>query len=380
MSTIDDLVTPLTTDQVLETMLSTIEATGVPARSWRKGGALRTILRVVAFLYAAWTVVLVAFVRSSFLETAEGGWLDLLGVNMYGVTRRAAAFAVGDVTLTNSGASVYSFEIGEVRLLHATTGKAYTNTEAFDLNPGDVVDVQFQAVEIGIASSAAPNTITELETFLLGVTCTNALAIVGVDKETDADYRAHCKESLAAKSPNGPRDAYSFAVREAKLTSGSPTTVNRWKVSRSSSTGVVTVTLATASGAPTSEEITAVTTSIESIAGPNVGTLDVQSATTQTITRTLTIWARREDGVDAAGISALVNTEIVKLGATYPVGGLPKPPSSTGYFWADQLKLAASRAHASIFEVDGEGVDVSLHSAKIPVLVVTLDVRIVDVA
>lgn len=380
MATVESLVTPLTSDQSLEVMLSSLETIGVKARSWRKGGSLRTILRVVATLYAAWTVVLVAFVKSAFLETAFGGWLDLLGANVYGVTRRPAAFAEGSLTITNSGASIYSFVAGELRFLNSTTGKAYTNTLAFDLNPGDVVTTTIRAVEIGTASSASTGDVDELETFLLGVTCTNAAPIIGVDEESDEDYRAHCKERIAALSPNGPRDAYAYAIREAKLPTGSPTTINRWGISRSSSTGTVTIRLATASGVPSVAEVDAVKESVERYARPDTVTASVAAGTGVTVTRTITVWARRVDGVDAAGIKALVDAEILALSSTYPVGGIPKPPSSAGYFWSDRLKIAAGRAHESIFEVDGEGADVALTSSQFPVLAITVDVRIVDVA
>ena len=92
-----DLMRPVTTDEQEEVFLAALEGTGLKARAWREGGALRTILRVVAAIYAAFTDLMVRFAKSGFLELSEGGWLTLLAANLFSVTRVEATVATGEV-------------------------------------------------------------------------------------------------------------------------------------------------------------------------------------------------------------------------------------------------------------------------------------------
>jgi len=377
---IDDLITPTTEDEVLETMLSNLEILGVSARSWRTGGVARTILRVVAKAYAAFSMLMASAIRAGFLETAEGAWLTLLAFYVFNVERREATFATGNVQLTNSGGGVFSFNAGEVRVLWTNEGKAYTNDSAFTLNPGDVLTIPITAVELGSDSSAPPGAIDALETVLLGVSVTNVEAVVGTDAETDDDLRDACKNKLAAISVRGPRGAYAFAVREAKRLDGSPVNINRYSISSSSSTGVVTVYVAAPSGAPDPGDITQINASIEDIARPDSVTASATAATEVPLTRTLTVWAKRTDGVSASDIQGFAQAALVKEIAAYPIGGIPKPPSTQGYLYADFVTGVAKSAHASIYDVDGGGSDLALAPGQVAVLSsLTVSVRIVDI-
>ena len=104
-------------------MLAALELLQIPARSWRVANPLRVILRVVATMYAGFTTVFVALIKSGFLDYAETGWLTLLARYVYGVERVTADFATGEVTLTNSGGGIYPFAAGELRLQDPTTLK-----------------------------------------------------------------------------------------------------------------------------------------------------------------------------------------------------------------------------------------------------------------
>jgi len=378
--TIEELLAPVTTDEILEKFLDALEATGIKARSWREGGALRTILRVVAAVYAGFTTSVLGFIRAGFLETATGGWLTLLALNVYGVTRIAATFATGQVTLTNAGGGIYALLAGELSVINAVTGKAYTNLSAITLNPGDVLAVDVRAVEIGTTSNATPATVTELETALPGVTVTNALAIVGSDEEKDSDLRDRCKAKLAVISGKGPRGAYSFAVKSAVRSDGSPVDINRLRVSPSSSTGIVTVYVASPAGAPVPSDLPFIEESIETYARPDTVTANVVAATPVALSRTLTIWAKAEAGLTASDLSALVSTALLDMITAYPIGGIPKPPSTQGYLYADGIAGTCRTAHAAIFDVDGTGADIALAAGEVATLAATLDVRLVEVS
>lgn len=378
MASIEELMTPLTEDQVFETFLEICRNLDLPVDSWAKGGALRVILRAVARVYSGFTAVMAAFIKSGFLETAEGEWLTKLAKYVYGVTRREATFAKEDITLVNGGGFLHTQAIGTVTVIAPVTKKAYRNTEAFVLNPLSTLDVEFEAVELGSASSAAIGTITDLETNLTGVTITQSRAFVAIDEESDAEVKQACRDKLGSLSVRGPRTAYSWAIREAKRLDGNPVNINRKKVSSSSSTGKVNVYVAAPSGAPIASDITAVEASIESLARPDGVQVTVAAATEVAVVRALTVWATREDGVSADDIKALVETAFVREGATFPIGGMHKPPSNVGKLYADWISAKAIGAHASIYDIDGAGSDVTLTAGQIAQLQITATVNVVD--
>lgn len=381
MISIEELLEPVTTDQQLEKFLTTLEAVGVHAKAWRKAGSLRTILRIVAATYAGFSQAILGFTRAGFLETAEKGWLTLLAFNSYGVTRIPATFATGPVTLVNAGGGNYPVQADELRLIsEANGGKGYTNTTAFTLAPGATITIDVLAIEVGSASSAPPGTITKLETVLPGVTATNALAVVGADEETDTDLRQRCKDKLATISGKGPRGAYGFAVRSAVRDDGSPVDVNRLRVSPGSSTGVVTVYVASPAGAPIGSDLPFIETAIETYARPDAVTAILLPAVPVPYARSLTVWARRIDGLTAADLGTLVSRALIDLIATYPIGGIAKPPSTQGYLYADRIAGTVQSAHAAIFDVDGAGADIALAPNEVATLAATLDVRLVEVS
>ena len=115
------------------------------------------------------------------------------------------------------------------------------------------------------------------------------------------------------------------------------------------------------------------------IARPETATATVAAATPVTITRTLTVWAKRTDGVAAADIKSLVETALVREAPSYPIGGIPKPPSTQGYVYADFISGVAKAAHSTIFDVDGAGADVALAAGEVAVFAISANVRLVEV-
>lgn len=378
MLSIDELLVALTEEQVFETFLSALETLGLPARSWKQGGFARTVLRVVARTYASFTVLIVAAIKSGFLETASGGWLTLLAYYVYGVTRISATFATGRATFTNTLGGVYSYNPEEITILWGTgpAQKAYVNTEAFSLNPGDVVSVAIRAVEQGSASSAPPGVINALQTTITGVTVTNPLSVVGTNEQTDEALRAQCINKLSTLSSLGPRGAYAYAVIAALRLDGSPVDINRMWISPSSSTGTVTIVCASPSGVPVADDLTAVRLSVENIARPDSVTATVLAANPVALSSAITVWAKSTPGIDAAGIEALVGAALVPMVAAHPIGGNTKPPSTQGYLFDSTIEGTAKAAHPSIYAVDG-AVSLALAVQDVATLGTTITVRIV---
>ncbi len=379
MISIEDLINPPTQDQVFESWLSELETLGIPARSWFKGGVSRTILRVVALTYAIFAALVVLAIKSAFLDTATGDWLTRLAYYVYGVTRTPARFASGVLQFANTGGAVYSFAIGEIRAVNPDTGKAYANAEAFTLNPGDIKNVSISAVEVGSASSCAPNTITQLETVLLFVTITNPEAVVGVDAQDDETLRQLCRDKLAALSLMGPRGAYAYAVGIAVRLDGSPVDINRRRIYSDPNTGIVTVICASPAGTPISSDLDAVALSIENVARPDGVTAVVVGASESPLAQTITVWAQKTTGLDATTLEGLVNEALILAIETYPIGGLNKPPALQGKLWASFVDGVAKSAHPAVYATDG-ALDLSLNTADVATLAATVAVRFTELS
>jgi hypothetical protein len=377
---IDELVTPVTEDEFLERFVANLETMGLKARSWRPGGVYRTILRVLAAVCASFSDLQVQFIKSGFLELAAGLWLTWVAYYVYGVERPEATFATGAVTLTNLGGGEYTLTAGQLRVFNSTTKKAYTNADDFTLAPLATLTIDIVAVEIGSASSSSAGAIDDIETTYVGqITVTNASPVVGSDQLPDEDLRQLCRDKIAARSVFGPRGAYAYAIRTAKRADGSTVDINRYSISPASSTGIVTIVVASPSGVPTADDVAAVVANVEELVRPDTVTVNISGATAKTVTRAVTLWARKQPGLAAADLQALAEKQLTELNRLYPIGGIRKSDGAPGYFWADSLDAGLQKAHETIFSVDGAGADEALAAGEVAVLNVTIaEVRIVD--
>jgi uncharacterized phage protein gp47/JayE len=381
MLPLEVLLRPMTEDEVFDRMLEILRVLGMPVDSWRRGAAIRVLIRVCARLYAGFTVIMAAFVASGFLETAQGEWLTKLAKHVYGVDRKVATFAKEKIRLTNTGPGLFENQvIGSVTVFNSVSKKSYRNTELFTLNPFETIEVTFEAVEEGSASTSAPGTIDALETTMNDVEVTNPKSFIGLDEEKDPELRQACKDKLGALSVRGPRSAYAWAIREAKLGSGQPANVNRWRISKSSSTGTVTIIIASPTGTPLPEDKTAVEESIELRARPEAVTATTLLAEEIVVTRHLDVWARHRDGVVANDIESIIETALVREAATYPIGGIAKSPSTQGKLYADWIAGVVKQAWPDVFDVDGTGADENIGAAQVVQIQITTTVRLEDVA
>lgn len=375
---IDDLQKTITADELVDSWIGQLETLGVPASKWRKAGVYRTILRVVAIMYAGFTVVFVAFIRSGFLDLATGGALTLLARYVFGVERVDASNATGTLTLTNAGgAATPSFAAGTVTTT-ASGGRAYVNAEPFLIAAGASLPVAFVAVTPGSDGSAAPGEIDTLETVIVGVTVTNPTAFVGTDEQSDADLRAVCRAKLGALSNFGPRSAYFYAVTTALRGDGTRVDINRVWVSPASSTGIVTVYAASPSGVPTSGDLSLAAANIERLARPDSVTANLLAVTPKPLSTSLTVWAIARDGLTEDAIRTAVLAALEQWTATYPIGGIKKPPSTSGYVYASGIEGVAKGADPAIFAVDGVGGDLLLLPGEVATLTATVAVRLVQ--
>lgn len=381
MLTITELTTASTTTQIFQSMISWLVSQGIPANLWRPGGVARSILMVVAVTFAILSALISDFAAGAYLDTATGDWLTNLALYVYGVSRPQATYATGTVLASNSSGGTYTYQPGEWQVETDNDAENpnvfFINTQVFTLNPGaSLIPVDVIATVLGSGNNAAPGDVIVVVAPDSGVTVTNTTAIVGQDAMSDPNLVALCKAKLGALSMAGPRGAYEYGIQTA-LDNGSPVNVNRWSISPSSSTGIVQVYVASPSGAASPGDVTAVAANLQAVAVPDSVTCLVDSASVVNYTNTLTVWAVTTPGLSSAILEAQVNAALIAFVSDYFVGGLPKPPSSQGYMYAEKIDAAATAANPAIFSIDNSEGDLALNAGQVAALATTLIIRFV---
>lgn len=379
MSSLDDLITPVTADEYMAKLEQLLATLGADPTKFRKGGVFRVLMRAQSMTYAGLTEIMVAAIRGGFLDLAEGAWLTLLARYVFGVERRAAQPASGNETFTNTGGGTFApgdYPAGSVRLYSSRTGKKYFNAEPLDLPPLATVTIGIVAAAVGSDSNAAAGDVDSLETSLLSVGVTNAEAIVDLPEESDTDLRAACRAKLASISGLGPRGAYEWAVRQATRLDGTPTAINRVHVPEGSWNAIVNVILAGATGAPLAGDVTAATESIDAVARPSGIKVQVAPAVEAPFDRTVTIWVQRTNGLSLEALRVKANLALATGVSSYPIGGVRKPLSAQGALYADWVKTRCN-VHPSVFDVDlSNDADLLLETDQVATWTGSVQVRV----
>jgi hypothetical protein len=385
--TLSDLLAPLTTAQVLAILLGLCAQLGLPVTSWQSGGVAMTILTVVATVYAAFTQVIVAAVGGGLLDYAVAGWLTLLASNVYNVTRITATFASASqaMLLSNAGGGQYIIEPGDLTFSQTIGGVKYlyTNTSGGTLaawsgsGPNTTLALDVAAVTVGTASNANPNTITTLETTLLGVTCTNTISVLGQDDETDPLLRARCRAALGALSPNGPKLAYYYFATSAML-NGISCGVTRVKIPTPPGDGSLTVYVAGYTGgiSGTVGDLTTPLGVVDSdiqnnVVPEGVGPVTVASASNHAIALFADVYVnvagnQTTPDIQASIDLAMSNTNPGGYFQTLPIGG---QVSGVGKVFLNALIGVIERSNPWIVyaTLSSPGVDVTMAAGDVPI-------------
>lgn len=385
MMDLDTLVTPIDQDTARAQLVDRLVTLGIPADKWVVGGPLSTILTVVAWIYATFSTLMVAFVKASFLDFASGGWLTFLAYYVYGVTRPSATFATGQITLTNGGGGVYSFAPRQVTFKNSATGAQYQNTETIILSGlGATTTVAIVALVAGTAGNANPGAIDTLVTPMTGVAVGNANALAGIDELNDAALRVLCMAKLGALGMRGVRGAYFYAIGTAvnALTSAS-VNINRSFVSASSHTGRVTIYVASPAGAADPNDVAGVVANVEALARPDCVTVTTSSAAAISYAPSVTIWAYLPTGVSATAGAVAASAAIGDFVSSYPIGGVSASDDAHTNFvgmFADGVKAAAGDGLKGIGGklLSTQGVtDVAFVAGQVPAWGGTVSLKIV---
>jgi uncharacterized phage protein gp47/JayE len=378
-----DLTRPLTVDEVKAKIYAVLAALGVNTTSWKTGAVVRTLIAGQSVFAASFTKLTANIAKSGFLELSSGDWLKLVARYVYNVEFEPASYAAGEITLVNAGGGIYPFDPDDLVFTNPITGKQFRNTGSGSLGALATLTIPIRAIEAGSASTSSPGTVTELTTVLLGVTCSNALPLVGTDEESDPSLRTRCLEKLGSLSPNGPWDAFSFAARNAKRSSdGTSVGVTRVRVTKDGY-GRVTTYVATATGGlsgtigDTTTDLGAVDDAIQRRAAPLAVTADVYSALAVAIGVTYTVWMYNTAGLTPAQLADLITARLTVYMATQPVGG-NVVGTDPGKVFVDAIRTVIGATRPEIFHVvvHTPAADVVLAAQEVPVLGPTAPVAI----
>lgn len=324
---IEDLTTPLTTDQVKQSIYDVLAAVGVTTTNWKPGAVVRTMIAACAIVIAALSSLTAKLARAGWIELAEGSWLTLAARYVYNVERVQATFAAGSATIDNAGGGVYAYAVGDLILENNRTHKLYRNTAVVNIAALQTgVSVSLAALEAGSEATAFPGEITIFQAPQPGLTVTNVTAVIGLDAEDDPTLRQRCRDKLGALSPMGPADAYASAARNATRADGTPIGINRIRITKDG-LGNVYVYVATASGAVTGDaddpntDLGAIDVALHRNAAPLCDTVHTLSSVNVPFAFIYELWLYNDSGLTEAQIIAAVQAEVAAWIPTVPIGG-----------------------------------------------------------
>ncbi len=298
-------------------------------------------------------------------QTIRPGFLSALGAGWYGVTRGQATYAVGSVTLTNTGTAAATFSAYDLtfqRSVAAANGGLPTYRNATDttiyvgvgdtltLAPSASVTIPIIAEQLGTYANASPGEVSVVVTGSFGTfTVTNASPVLGSDREERRLYIDRCRLQSAAASPAGPADAYRYASTTGadgyplQLWDGSgATTVNRAYVSPDSSTGLVTIYLANTAGPASTVEVSSANGNINGITIADTNGVVWNPNPIGVVPDCITLGPTVVDGkTGAPGPAAAISTNYGFLAGTVRIKAVPGVASLT-LIAAIQTALEAS--------------------------------------
>ncbi len=346
------LLVQQTKEQIYNFALGIATALGLPVTTWQAGDPTRSLYHVESEALETWEGIIVKYIAAGFLDWATGIWLKILAYQVYGVVVPEATFATTDVVLTNGGGGYYpNIQAGALVFKNSTTGKTYRNTTGGTLQsgPGTTLTVTVIAEEAGSDSSASATEIEDMVTTLRGVTCSNALAAVGVDEQDAAVTRQQCRDRLGRLSPNGSKGAYVDVARDSELTGTNSITDARSY--RSSDVGDVTTYLRGPSGAVAEADRALVELAILANCTPLCVTPTVLSVANVVVAVSYELWVYKRCGKTSAEIEEDVESALEAMFAARPIGGDIIAPATTGNLYQSLIESTIRTAVPEVFRV-----------------------------
>lgn len=346
----DDLIAPISEDEAKESLLNVATALGLPATSWQDGGVARTMLAVMARTLSTLQTINAEARKGGLVGLAYGDWLTDLAQRNYNVFRNPATRASGIVNLVNSTPNAINVAAGELVVSNPLTGKTYTSTQAYTSAGSDSVGVTFAADGLGSSYTSQAGQVSQVVTSLIGVTCTNPMALTGADAETDAALVERIAISFAPLSPLGAKDVYRAVLTDSVKT---PTVdpINRVIVYPNYATGHVSVVVAGTGGALSAPDLAIAQSSVETWCEPQGIVADVVNASPSPIALNITVKVRGDSRTDAQIQSAVIAAAGAYINAL-PIGGEIISPDPLGRVDLTALSAAMFATSSTVRDIE----------------------------
>jgi len=320
-----DLLAGSTTDETLATLVALGAVAGFPAYSWQSGSVPRTFFELEAVSYADLTQVIGAIAGGGFVDHAEGPWLTLRAAQGYNLTRQAAVYTQGPITLTDAGGigPVDITDAGQVVVTVDGTRFRVVDSDAYPLPltlpASGSVTAMFEAEAPGAAGNIPDGATVELVTSLPGVTAVQLtpsggtwIAQQGADEESDAALRVRCKARWGELGYGATEAAYRYWASTASAE------VTRVAVAIPYGDGHLTVYVAGSAGPISGGALTIVDNYIYA-RRPQCVTPAAVNATQVTVTLTGTVKVKAAQN---AAAQAAASAALSALFAAIPIGGI----------------------------------------------------------
>lgn len=208
----------------LNQQIAALQEAGAPITDFAVGSAARTLLEAPAIVVSSQSQVADQLKQDSYLETAEGEALDILGKSNWFVSRLPAVKAIGQLTITRqetSSALLLAAAWGQLTVPPAAPGGegvAVLTTEPASFAVGQAsVTIQAVAVAGGPEGNLAINTKLTPSAPMVGISSQEGYVVTtaftgGVAEETDEAYRARIPLVVQARQAKGATVAFQAAA------------------------------------------------------------------------------------------------------------------------------------------------------------------------
>ena len=329
--TLQQLLTPVTEEEAVQTLLDWLTGLGFSASSWQSGSRQRTFVQIAARMWQTLSNATVPNIaKGGFNELATGLWLKIFSESHYDNTPTAAVTTQGTVSLIASAQAPGPTAIGASALVFkdSVNGFTYRNRFAFTLTPASTHQVEVEAEVAASNRDVATNTITVMETPIAGCSVTNpALGVTGTwitrngaDAESDSSLQGRNRSKWGTLGI-APGVAYEYYAKQ-----GHESVRRVWvDATNPQGPGTVDVYIAGDSGSLVPSIVTAVQDYLDGTTDgfdrtATTATLEVKSATDATVIIVAAVYILKQQ--NTAANQALITKSIQDYFKTVPVGGV----------------------------------------------------------
>lgn len=369
------LLTPMSRQEALDTLLEQLDELGFSASSWQSGSKRRAIVEIGAIVWADMSLTVRTLTQAVFLQRASGVLLRELVQSHYDLTPNPAVATQGTAILTAAATSgPHTISVGQLVAADAQ-GRTFRNITGGTLSMGSTLSLTFEAEVAGEDGNIPVNTLTVIQTPIAGVTINNPgsgvpaqwITRTGQEAESETSLKARAQSRWAQLSIERPEDAYiGLALDVAGVTRveidphnpGGAGTVDVWAAGLTGtvSTGPGSVLEALQDALDAKRAVSAIVTA--------------RAALTQTVHVTATIYvdAAQYDG-PAGSFEQSVEAAIEDFINAQPIGGQVLPPSSSGILDRESLIAAIKAVNGVVaLSVAAPSADVAIAAHTIAVV------------